>query len=124
MSLINQRGRLHSSRFKQVVSVKRLSGEHSAQGFEAVYSEPEQVVAVVIPTTPNDVQLLPEGERFLPSMKFFTEKPLSIGDLIAFREQDYRIVSFGDWGDYGYYYHIGVRHSATAKVDSEGFEIT
>ncbi|MFC1135733.1 hypothetical protein ACFGWK_10830 [Pasteurella multocida] len=124
MSLINQRGRLNNSLFRQTLTLKRLKGEHSAEGFNAIYSNPENIIAIAIPTTPNDMQLMPEMERFLPSMKFFTGVPLSIGDLVHFRNHDYRIIKTGDWGDYGYYNNIGVRHSATAKVDSEGFEIT
>lgn len=124
MSLINQRGRLNNSLFRQTLTLRRLKGEHSAEGFNSTYSKPEKIVVIAIPTTPDDMQSMPEMERFLPSMKFFTGVSLSIGDLVRFRNHDYRIIKAGDWGDYGYYNNIGVRHSATAKVDPVGFEIT
>lgn len=82
--------------------------------------EPEKIVAIAIPTTQNDMQSMPEMERFLPSMKFLLVFRLSISDLVHLKPH-YRIIKAGEWGDYGYYNNIGVRHSATAKVDSNGF---
>ena len=123
MSLINQRPRFSSSKFYREVSVKRLQGEHSADGFEARYFE-ETMGAIVMPTTSNDVALLPEGERFTPSIKVFTKEKLNIGDLVHFRGFDYRVSACSDWGDYGYFNQIAVRHSPTAKIDSTGFEVT
>lgn len=123
MSLINQRLRISSSKFHREVNVKRLQGEHSAKGFEAHYVE-ETMGAIVMPTTSNDVALLPEGERYIPSLKIFTEERLNIGDLVHFRGFDYRVSACSDWGDYGYFNQIAVRHSPTAKIDSTGFEVT
>lgn len=123
MSLINQKVRFASSKFKREVKVKRLQGEHSAAGFEARYRE-ETLTAIVMPTTTNDVALLPEGERYLPSLKIFTLSRLNIGDLVHFRGFDYRVSACSDWGDYGYFNQIAVRHSATAKIDSMGFDVT
>ncbi|OOF84431.1 hypothetical protein BKG93_07830 [Rodentibacter ratti] len=119
MSLINQAGRFLNSRFSQRVQVRRILGG----GAKAEY-DPEEVTAIVIPTSPNDVLLLPEGERYLPSIKIYTQQPLKIGDLVDYRGQTYKIKTAADWGDYGYYNHIGVRHIPTAKVDSTGFTVT
>ncbi|WP_281773689.1 hypothetical protein [Haemophilus parahaemolyticus] len=123
MSLLNQKARFASSKFRREIKVKRLQGEHSAEGFEAHYTEETQV-AIVMPTTSNDVALLPEGERYLPSLKIFTMSPLNIGDLVHFRGFDYRVSARSDWGDYGYFNQIAIRHRPTAKVDSTGFEVT
>lgn len=111
MSLINQSGRLRNSRFKQQIDVRRQSQILS-------------ITAIVIPTSPNDVLLLPESERYLPSLKLFTNEPLERGDLVQYKGIDYCIKTLANWSDYGYYYQIGVRHLPTAKGDSGGFTIT
>lgn len=123
MSLINQSGRFLNSRFRQQITVQKQSGSHSAGGFN-VRHETQQITAIVIPTSPNDVMLLPEGERYLPSIKVYTQQQLNIGDLVEYRGQTYKIKTAANWGDYGYYNNIGVRHSQTAKVDSTGFTVT
>lgn len=123
MSLINQYPRFLNSKFSQIVTVKHLQGEHSSDGFGASYTD-ESLTAIVMPTSPNDVLLLPEGERYLPSIKVYTQQQLNIGDLVEYRGQTYKIKTAANWGDYGYYNNIGVRHSSTAKVDSTGFTVT
>ena len=123
MSLINQSPRFFNSKFRQSVTIKRLQGEHSAEGFDVEYQE-EKMTAIVIPTSPNDVLLLPEGERHIPSIKIYTMSQLHIGDLVDYRGETYKIKTAANWGDYGYYNNIGVRHSQTAKVDSAGFTVT
>ncbi|AOF54435.1 hypothetical protein BKG91_09395 [Rodentibacter caecimuris] len=123
MSLINQSTRFQNSKFRQSVIVKRLQGEHSADGFGAEYHN-EKMTAIVVPASPNDVLLLQEGERYIPSIKIYTMSQLHIGDLVEYRGETYKIKTAANWGDYGYYNNIGVRHSETAKVDSTGFEVT
>lgn len=123
MSLINQSGRFLNSRFRQQITVQKQSGSHSASGFDVRY-ETQQITAIVIPTSPNDVLLLPEGERYLPSIKVYTQQQLNIGDLVEYRGQTYKIKTAANWRDYGYYNNIGVRHSQTAKVASTGFTVT
>lgn len=123
MSLINQFPRFLNRRFSQDIVVKHLQGEHSTDDYKAKYIE-EKMTVIVMPTSPNDVQLLPDGERFLPSIKIYTENPLKIGDLVDYLGVTYKIKTVGNWGDYGYHNNIGVRHSQTAKVDSRGFEVT
>ena len=123
MSLINQSGRFLNSRFRQQITIQKQSGAHSASGFNVRY-DTQQITAIVIPTSPNDVMLLPEGERYLPSIKVYTQQQLNIGDLVEYRGQTYKIKTAANWGDYGYYNNIGVRHSQTAKVHSTGFTVT
>lgn len=123
MSLINQSARFKSSKFARNITVKRLIGKRSYQGFNATYEE-QELLAIVMPTTPNDVLMLNEQERYLPSLKIYTQTALNIGDLVVFRGFEYKIKTVAHWGDYGYYNQIGIRHSPTAKVDSDGFVIT
>ncbi|MCK3654223.1 hypothetical protein A4G19_12450 [Pasteurellaceae bacterium Macca] len=120
MRLLNQSARFRNRRFRQTIQVKRLAGQHSVSGFKAEYVE-ERLTAIVIPTTPQDMLLLPEQERYLPSIKVLTLVALNIGDLVLHQGIEYKIQTKAHWGDYGYHHQIAVRHSPTAKVDSTGF---
>lgn len=79
---------------------------------------------VIVPTGANDILLLPESERYLPSVKIYTLESLARGDIVQYHGIDYVIKTIADWSDYGYYNQIGVRHLPTAKGHSGGFEIT
>ena len=79
---------------------------------------------VIMPTGANDILLLPESERYLPSVKIYTPDSLERGDIVHHHGIDYVIKTIADWSDYGYYNQIGVRHLPTAKGHSGGFEIT
>lgn len=109
--MINQSKRLFSPHFRQTLTVERNNAEL-------------KLTAIVIPTSPNDVLLLPEQERYLPSIKIFTLEPLERGDLVHYRGLIYTLKTLANWGDYGYYHHIAVRHQPTAKAHSSGFEVT
>lgn len=113
MSLINQSGRIQNSFFKQTITVTKADTQ-------ATFS----VTAIVIPASRQDLLLLPEGERFLPTFKIYTESPLGFHDIVHFKGFDYRVISATDWGDYGYYHHFATRLSATTKGHSAGFTVT
>ncbi|KAA6208761.1 hypothetical protein ACU6T4_09120 [Avibacterium paragallinarum] len=115
--MINQSGRFRSSLFRKTVTV------FIANEDETDFTE-EMRVAIVIPASANDLQRLPEGERYLPTLKIFTQEPLKCGDLVLFRHFKYRITSATDWGDYGYYHYFATRLSATTQGHSTGFTIT
>jgi len=123
MTNINKKLREKLKAVAEIKAPEVAVEEHSAEGFKASYID-EVMVAIVMPTTSNDVALLPEGERYSPSIKVFTQDPLNIGDLVHFRGFDYRVSASSDWGDYGYFNQIAIRHRPTAKVDSTGFEVT
>lgn len=120
---INQLGRIGSSKFSSRFMVKRLSGEHSADGFEGAYTS-EEIIGIITPTSPSDVQVLPEQERYLPTIVVFTKDSLAIGDIVVFKGHDYKVKTREDWSDYGYFHHLAVRYSETAHPDSGGFDIT
>ncbi|MDH2927228.1 hypothetical protein FW755_11070 [Lonepinella koalarum] len=116
--MINQKARFRSSHFKQgIYHIKRLeNGEYS--------EEKQLITAIVTPTTPNDLELLPEGERFYPTFKLYLLESVNIGDLVEIQNVQYKIRTFSNWGDYGYYHALAVQHSETASDRSDGFVIT
>lgn len=113
MSLINQSGRFQTSYFKQTITVKKANTQSTFS-----------VTAIVIPASRQDLLLLPEGERFLPTFKIYADSPLELGDIVSFKGVDYRVISATDWADYGYYHHFATRLSATTKGYSTGFTVT
>lgn len=117
MSLINQKGRLASRYFRQKINIGIANATETE--FEA-----QQITAIVIPANNADLQQLPEGERFLPTLKVFTEQPLKCGDLVYFKQDTYRITTATNWGSYGFYHHLATRLSPTAKGHSTGFIVT
>lgn len=111
MSLINQSGRFFNTRFRQTISVIRQDEKLS-------------LTAIIMPSSSNDIALLDESERYLPSVKIYTLEPLERGDKVLHNRTVYVVKSVAQWGDYGYYNQIAVRHIPTAKGSSKGFEIT
>ncbi|WP_143000586.1 hypothetical protein [Pelistega sp. MC2] len=123
MMRINQLGRIYSSKFNRQFEVKRLYGEHSAWGFDGEYVS-EVITGIITPTSPSDMQVLPEQERYLPTIVVFTKDSLAIGDIVVFNGHDYKVKTKEDWSDYGYFHYLAVRYSETAHPDSGGFDIT
>lgn len=111
MTIINQKQRLFSSHFRQKIRVER-------QG------ESFTMTAIIHPLGAGEIQLLPESERYLPSVKVFTIEPLVRGDKVMHNGFSYVIKSVARWEDYGYYNSVAVRHTPTAKGDSKGFVVT
>jgi len=78
---------------------------------------------VIQPSTPEELEQIPEGDRVLGAMSFHSADPLyetnttgvntpsGISDVIAWRNQTYRLVKIFPWEDFGYYKGIGVRMS-------------
>ncbi|WP_369210769.1 hypothetical protein [Xylella fastidiosa] len=56
-------------RFAQTVTVHRDHGHYHADGTWTQDSVAHPVRAIIHPVTPDDVQLLPEGERLLPAKR-------------------------------------------------------
>ncbi len=76
-----------------------------------------KTLASVQQPTPDDVQMLPEGERNKDLRKFISKKPIRttsdrdevIADKVIYKGNHYKIISVNDWDDYGHTTSIGVR---------------
>lgn len=109
----------------QDVPLRRGIGEYRANGtWTGEYADAVDIVAIVHATKPDDLQLLPEGERYLPTKKIFTPDPITAGDLFEYQGTTWRVSALGDWTEYGFYNGIAVRHDGVAKPDSGGFVVT
>lgn len=67
--------------------------------------------------TPKQLETLPEGERSRDVKLFISNKPLrttedkdeTIADVVIDKGKRYKIISSGDWSDYGHTTAMGVR---------------
>ncbi|MBP6018795.1 MAG: hypothetical protein KA735_04835 [Burkholderiaceae bacterium] len=109
----------------QDVPLRRGIGEYLADGtWTGEYADPVDIIAIVHATKPDDLQLLPEGERYLPNKKIFTPDPISTGDLVIYQGSTWRVSALSDWTEYGFYNCIAVRHDGVARPNSGGFVVT
>jgi hypothetical protein len=74
------------------------------------YADPEEVSAVVQPAGPDDLKLLPEGNRLNNTLAVWSQTPLYTengkdreADIITYREVNYRVLHAFDRSDNGFY---------------------
>lgn len=67
-----------------------------------------QMTAVVVPASPEDTQVLPEGRRTERILQLFTKEPLQTprigvgaGDLVAVAGESYEVLHVEDWTSSG-----------------------
>lgn len=109
----------------QDVMLQRGQGEYLPDGtWTGAYAAAVPVVAIVQATKPDDLQLLPEGERYLPSKKILTPEPISPGDLFAYQGSTWRVSALSNWTEYGFNNGIAIRHDGPAQPDPGGFIVT
>lgn len=72
----------------------------------------------------DQLQRLPEAERYKSSRQMFTNrKEVRIGDYFKYRGQTYRCVADQDFDDYGYSDVIGILYNGTEDISNDGFEL-
>lgn len=89
-----------------------------------VHADPHMIQAVVLPLSSEELLILPEGERYLPSLKLLTDFEMVIGDFVVYLNQTYRIISTPEWSNYGYHTAIAIGHERIEKPDTGGFVFT
>lgn len=108
--------------FAQQVELLSGHGEY-INGEWSQYYDPVPRTMIVQPTTPDDLQMLEEGERYLPSKMIHSLEPIKTGDVVNYQSNKWRIRAMSDWNEYGYYYGIAIRRGGTEGSDSKGFEV-
>ncbi|KXB19107.1 hypothetical protein B375_0209205 [Xylella fastidiosa 6c] len=111
-------------RFAQRVQVLRCHGQYLADGTWQQEYVLDTVLAIIHPVTPDDVQLLPEGERLLPAKKIMSQHVIAHGDLLLYQDTRWRITQLSNWSEYGYYRGIAVGHDGTAQPAAAAFVTT
>lgn len=82
----------------------------------------ESFTAVVQFLSGDEMQRLPEGERYKEAIRIDTKFNLNLQDVITYKGVNYRIINMQDWGEYGYKNFAGVRFDGLESFDSQGFE--
>ncbi len=104
--------------FAQRFTILRSEGEF----VDGVWTELEvdeiSVSGVIVPTSPRDLNRLPEGDRVSAAVSFYSKKELRVtrtgntpgtSDMIRWKGDCYKLVGVFPWGDYGYWMGIGER---------------
>lgn len=90
---------------------------------QTIQKNNENFTAIVQFLSNDEMQRLPEGERYKEALRIDTEFNLNLQDIITYKNQEYRIIAFQDWSDYGYKNFTAIRLDALEKSNSQGFTI-
>ena len=82
----------------------------------------ESFTAAVQFLSNDEMQRLPEGERYKEAIRIDTKFNLNLQDIITYKGTNYRIINMQDWSEYGYKNFAGVRFDGLEGFDSQGFE--
>nr|WP_282490031.1 hypothetical protein [Providencia alcalifaciens] len=82
------------------------------------------LTCVVQPASHTDLQILPEGIRYNPTVRIMTPEPIAPKELLYWHGHRWRIIDKSPWNDYGYYDTLATRFEGCQASDSEGFPIT
>ena len=108
--------------FRQTFKVYRSAGEFRLGGWVEIEQSPAyfDVSGIVWPSSPKEIQQVPEGERVLGMMTFASTEPLYIthasgtagtSDKIEWRGELYRLLQILPFDDYGFPVAVGARLS-------------
>lgn len=100
-------------------TVYRQSGEWVASRWVSADETIIQMSGTITAANPNDLDQVPEGDRIVGMMCFYSQQPIyttraegdagGTSDEIVWNGERYRISTVVPWGDFGYYKAIGVR---------------
>lgn len=82
------------------------------------------ITCIIQPASNDDLQILPEGDRFNPTVRVFSKVTLTNGALFHHHGMRYKIISNSIWSDYGYYDCLATRYDGSQAHDSGGFDVT
>lgn len=103
--------------FTRTFTLRRPTGTFSDDGeFTSTYAD-TQLVGIVQPATPNELEMLPEGSRAKDVISVWSATLLRMADgkllesdILVVDAQSYRVIRAEPWGDAGYF-----------RVFAEGF---
>jgi hypothetical protein len=102
--------------FAQPFQIKRSSGQFARGGYRSTPTTID-AVGVIRPAASQDIEVLPEGDRALGMMTFWsatemhTTSTTGTSDVLTYRGDDYRVLQVMPSGDFGYWKAIAARLS-------------
>ena len=102
--------------FGQTYTVTRSVGTFGPGGFQNRQTQ-FRIFGVIEPITAKDLEQVPEGDRVIGLMTFYSTVPLYItsvensglSDQITWSNEQWRIQQVLEWADFGYWKAFGVR---------------
>lgn len=82
------------------------------------------ITCIIQPASNDDLQILPEGDRYNPTVRLFSRIKLTNGMLFHHHDMRFKVTSESIWRDYGYYDCLATRYDGSQAHDSGGFDIT
>lgn len=79
---------------------------------------------IVQQASDDDLKILPEGDRYNPTLRVMCQSELKNKDLFHWGGFRYRIITNPIWSHYGYYDCLATRYDGSQTADSGGFVIT
>lgn len=102
----------------QSFTVSRSSGQFGAGGWMENAPTSLTLLGVITPSTADELQQVPEGDRVTGAMTFYStvilfethdDSQSGTSDILTWRGQKYRIVRVFPYEDYGYNKAVAVR---------------
>ncbi|WP_169753516.1 hypothetical protein [Campylobacter mucosalis] len=91
---------------------------------QTIQRQDESFNAVVQFLSSDEMQRLPEGERYKEAIRIDTDFELFLKDIITYKGVNYRVIALQDWSEYGYKNFTAIRLNELQNPDSTGFRIT
>lgn len=82
------------------------------------------ITCIIQPASNDDLQILPEGDRYNPTVRVFSREKLTNGMLFHHHGMRFKVISESIWSDYGYYDCLATRYDGSQAHDSGGFDVT
>lgn len=92
----------------QSFTVRRRKSEWAAGRMTVTSDETFTAVGIIQPTTPEQLQFFPEGERREGTISVYTKEILhltegeNVSDDVTWNGEQYKIIRVDRWQDYGY----------------------
>ncbi len=94
----------------EIITVERTTGSYIDRKFVKDPPTTFKTLASAQQPLPEELQVLPEGERDKSIFKFISKKPIFTvkdrdglpADVIIFKGNRWKVISSGDWSSYGH----------------------
>ena len=107
----------------QIITLYPSTTTKSGGDIVSELGEPVDLLTITHPTKPDDLKLLPEGERYLPSIKIMSPDEFKQGDQVFHKGSFWRVAALSSWEEYGFYNGIAVKHEGTQAATAKAFEL-
>lgn len=108
--------------FKQKVKFSLTTKVTNDFGQPDITEEEVNLISIVYPSTPDELAILPEGERYKSAYTVFTKRQVSHGNYMFYNGIRYKLMTMEPWNHYGYYASLAIRYDGSSAGDSEGFK--